>query len=632
LPLDEGKGRQVHGFVAGQQAQYEGSAEVEWLEDAPYGYAPILTPEVYFELGELGDFDRTQPFAIALWVFAPTNHTGTATVLGRVTDESDPARSHSGWEVLLQEDTLAFRLSHTERSGTLKVRAGQAKVRDGAWHHLAISYGGTRHPDGVTMYVDGVEQKLSTDEDRLEFTTRVAVPLQLGRRSDGQPCNGVGVQDLRLFGRRLDEYEVRALAYAPRAAGLLAKPRGILTSVELDGLLGVYLAAERPDWTEATRRWMELETERDTIRGRSPVTQVQEERTEESAFAHILHRGQYDQPREKVTADTFAVLPRMSRELPKNRLGLAKWLVEPDNPLPARVTVNRFWQELFGTGLVRTSEDFGVMGEPPVNQELLDWLAVEFIESGWDVRHMFRLMVSSATYRQSAMTTPEKLEVDPQNRWLSRGPRFRMDAEMVRDYALSAGDLLEPIIGGPSVRPYQPAGVWEAVAMPESNTRFYRTEAGPALYRRSLYTFWKRAAPPASMDVLNAPSRETCTVRRERTNTPLQALATLNDVQLMEAARHVAANALASCDGQVEGAVEEVARRILVRPLHAAERSIFADQMRRFVSYYSSHHEDARLLLAAGETPPASGGPAADLAALTMLANQLLNLDEVLTK
>ena len=213
----------------------------------------------------------------------------------------------------------------------------------------------------------------------------------------------------------------------------------------------------------------------------------------------------------------------MPPDLPRNRLGLAQWLLRPDHPLTARVTVNRFWQEVFGTGLVRTSGDFGVSGELPSHPELLDWLAVEFRDGGWDMKQFFRLLVTSAAYRQSAQITPDKLAHDPANRLLSRGPRFRMDAEMVRDYALAASGLLAEKVGGPSVRPYQPEGVWEAVAMIGSNTRDYRRDQGEGLYRRSLYTFWKRAAPPASMDIFNAPSREVCTVRRERTNTPLQA-------------------------------------------------------------------------------------------------------------
>ncbi len=248
-----------------------------------------------------------------------------------------------------------------------------------------------------------------------------------------------------------------------------------------------------------------VDDERAAIARRGATTFVMQERADTEPIAHVLNRGQYDQPKEEVHPNVPAVLPPMPASYPRNRLGLAEWLVQPANPLTTRVTVNRFWQQVFGTGLVKTAEDFGSQGEPPSHPELLDWMAVEFRESGWDVKKMFRLILTSAAYRQSAAATEEKLQKDPDNRLISRGPRFRMDAEMVRDYALAASGLLTPAIGGPSVKPYQPKNIWETVAMEDSNTRFYHQDSGDKLYRRSMYTFWKRSAPPASMDIFNAP-------------------------------------------------------------------------------------------------------------------------------
>ena len=256
---------------------------------------------------------------------------------------------------------------------------------------------------------------------------------------------------------------------------------------------------------------------------------------------------------------------------------------------------------------------------------------MEFVESGWDVKHMFELMVTSSTYRQSADVTPEKLEKDPQNRFLSRGPRFRMDAEMVRDYALAVSGLLTEKLGGPSVKPYQPDGIWEAVAMPESNTKKYKRDTGDALYRRSLYTFWKRAAPPATMDIFNAPSREVCSVRRERTNTPLQALATLNDPQFVEAARHLAEKAMATGRRDDE-ALDEMAQRLLSRALTAKEKSIVKSTLADMNSFFAKNPDAAKEFLATGESKPSDKVPAPQLAAMTMVANQLMNLDEVLNK
>jgi hypothetical protein len=348
----------------------------------------------------------------------------------------------------------------------------------------------------------------------------------------------------------------------------------------------------------------------------------------EAATAFVLFRGDYDKRRDPVKPKTPSALPPMPDDLPKNRLGFAKWLLRPDQPLTARVTVNRYWQELFGTGIVRTAGDFGVSGELPSHPELLDWLAVEFRECGWDIKKFFKLIVMSATYRQAAVTTPEKLEKDGQNRLLSRGPHYRMDAEMIRDYALAASGLLVGKLGGPSVRPYQPEGVWEAVAMIGSNTRDYRADKGEGLYRRSMYTFWKRAAPPASMEILNAPNRETCAVRRERTDTPLQALVTLNDPQFVEAARRLAEGALKDPGDKIDF----LAKRLLARPFRPHEAAVVRESLKDLMEYYKNHADDAKQLIAVGESEADASLDATTLAAWTMLANQLLNLDEVLNK
>jgi len=322
----------------------------------------------------------------------------------------------------------------------------------------------------------------------------------------------------------------------------------------------------------------------------------------------------------------------MPNDLPKNRLGFAQWLLRPEHPLTARVTVNRFWQEVFGTGIVRTSGDFGVAGELPSHPELLDWLAVDFRESGWDMKRFFRQLVTSATYRQAALATTENREKDPQNRFLSRGPRFRMDGEMIRDYALSASGLLVHKIGGPSVKPYQPEGVWEAVAMIGSNTRDYRRDQGENLYRRSMYTFWKRSAPPASMDIFNAPSRETCTVRRERTNTPLQALVTLNDPQFVEAARSLAQWALHQKEEKPQERLDFIARRLLARPLRVEEMQVVHAGLTDLLAHYKGNLDEAKKLIAVGESKADPALDPATLAAWTMIVNELMNLDEVLNK
>ena len=367
------------------------------------------------------------------------------------------------------------------------------------------------------------------------------------------------------------------------------------------------------------------------MQARGTVAYVMNERPE-PASAFVLFRGDYDKRRDAVRAETPKSLPPMRSDQPKNRLGLAQWLFMPEHPLTARVTVNRFWQEIFGTGLVRTTGDLGLSGELPSDAELLDWLAVEFRESSWNVKRFFKMLVMTTAYQQSAAASPADIDRDPSNRYVARGPRYRMDAEMIRDYALFASGLLVDKIGGPSVRPYQPDGVWEAVAMPESNTRNYKRDSGEKLYRRSMYTLWKRAAPPASMDLLNAPNRETCAVRRERTNTPLQALVTLNDDQFIEAARRLAEVVLTGPDLGEDQRLDQLASRLLNRPLREAEHAVVVRSLRELTDYYNQHPAEASQLVTVGESKPAENLPRAELAAWTMLANELFNLDEVLNK
>jgi len=294
--------------------------------------------------------------------------------------------------------------------------------------------------------------------------------------------------------------------------------------------------------------------------------------------------------------------------------------------------VNRLWQEFFGVGIVESADDFGVQARPPSHPELLDWLAVEFRESGWDVKKLVTLIVTSSTYRQSATISSEKLSRDPANRLLARGPRFRLDGEVVRDSALAASGLLVRKLGGPPVKPYQPAGVWEGTSMLSSNTRNYKQDSGESLYRRSLYTLWKRQAPPASMDIFDGPTRETCVVRRERTNTPMQALVTMNDPQFVEASRVLAERAMQASGNDADSAIDFMTARVIARAFTPAERRIVRSAYEDFVGHYKADSAAAARLLAVGESPADRNLPEPELAALTMVASQIFNLDEALNK
>ena len=362
-----------------------------------------------------------------------------------------------------------------------------------------------------------------------------------------------------------------------------------------------------------------------------PATLVMEDR-KEPRQAFILERGQYTEKRDKVSSAIPEWIAPPVKDAPANRLGLAQWLVQPNHPLTSRVTVNRFWQQFFGTGLVKTAEDFGVQGEQPSHPELLDWLAIDFVESGWDVKRCLKQIVMSATYQQSSRVNPDKLAVDPDNRLLARGPRFRLDAETIRDQALAVSGLLIDKIGGKSVKPYQPAGLWKPVGFGGSNTSVFVQDKGEKLFRRSMYTFWKRTVPPPSMATFDAPDRETCAVRRARTNTPLQALVLMNDVQYVEAARKFAERVVSEGGTSVEERVTFAFRSVMARKPNAAEIQSLTTLLTEYLSEFRKSPDAATKLLSAGESPRNEQLDANDLAAWTMVTHLLLNLSESVTK
>ncbi len=491
---------------------------------------------------------------------------------------------------------------------------------------------------------DGRQQPTKPDTNTLTTTAeiRTETPLRIGQRNASAEFEGGSVQDSQLFDQVVGENDVSKLPTMEPLARLLEKPADQRSAAEADELFQYFLENRDEEFQRRQATLAKLTSERDAIEARSPISHIQNERTDRPAMANILMRGEYDNLGEEVNATTPAALHPIAIEAPPNRLGLAQWVVDLNNPLTARVTVNRFWQELFGYGIVTTSEDFGVMGAPPTHPELLDWLAVDFATNGWDVKRFFKQVLMSATYRQAATITPEKRAKDPDNRLCSRGPRFRMDAEMVRDYALAASGLLSSKMYGPSVRPYQPSDIWNMVGLPGGDTRTYEQDHGEDLYRRSLYTFWKRMAPPPSLEAFNAPNREVCTVRRERTNTPLQALVTLNDPQFVEAARNLAEIAIRQSDsrprlrgeddrGDVQ-TLDVIARRVLCRPLTGPETEIVLATYTDLLKHYQAHPDDAEQLVTLGESLVDTTVDHVKLAAWTMIGNQILNLDEAMNK
>jgi hypothetical protein len=363
-----------------------------------------------------------------------------------------------------------------------------------------------------------------------------------------------------------------------------------------------------------------------------PTTLVMEEQ-KEMRPTFILMRGAYDKPGEKVAAATPGVLPALAADLPRNRLGLAKWLVSRENPLTARVIVNRFWQHFFGTGLVRTSEDFGSQGEQPSHPELLDWLAVTFQESGWDVKNLVKMIVTSETYQQSSQFSVRSAQLDPMNTWLSRGPRHRLSAEVIRDQALAASGLLVEKIGGPSVKPYHPPGLYEQVVAQRDNPKAtYQQGTGDDLHRRSLYTYWKRSVPHPGMLLFDAPFRETCALRRSRSNTPLQALNLMNDPTYVEAARFLAQRMIKEGGASIESRLTHGFRLLLARKPSPQELQVLTAAVERSIQDFAKDAEAAKKLLSLGEAKSDDKLPPAELAAYTTVASTLINLDETITK
>jgi hypothetical protein len=503
-----------------------------------------------------------------------------------------------------------LRLHITFRYSDLAMRVETVDpLRIGEWQHVLVTYDGGMRAAGVRMYVDGREMPLKTLFDYAIWPIETKEPLRIGS-GGGLRFQGE-VTDVRIYKRALSAEEAAVVAMddpARRARTRLA-----------------FLDLRPPRAYAAARKELQsLESERARLMAVIPTVMVMQE-LPERRDTFVRKRGAYDAPGEKVAPGTPAVLPAFHPDWPVNRLGLAEWIVDRDNPLPARVAVNRFWQMLWGAGLVKTVEDFGSQGEWPLHPELLDWLAVEFMDSGWDVKHILKTMVMSATYRQSSRVTPQLLEKDPENRLLARGARFRLPAETLRDQALAVSGLLVERSGGPSVKPYQPAGLWQELF----GGKGYVADHGEGLYRRSLYTYWRRVVAPPAMITFDSPSREVCVVREGRTNTPLQALNLMNDTIYLEASRKLAERLMRREERE---RLDWGMRVVLGRPARPGELAVLEGALGKFRERYRANPEDAAKYLNQGESPRDPALDPVELAAYTGVASLLLNMDEAVTR
>ncbi len=573
------------------------------------------------DAGNVGDFGYFDKFSIGAWVYPQDPRGGT--IVSRITDATTP----DGYVLALEDGKVRIGLIKRPLDDAIRVES-RRPLEPGSWHHVLFTYDGSRVASGLTLYVDGKREPLTVLLDDLNQTFQTKGPLRIGVGGGGTQGHFRGaIDDVRIYGAALNGDEVETIATPEPITAIAGLPPGERTAAQARKLRMYYLDHVAPlPFREARNRMLELRRAREDVWDRVPTTMVmQEMATPRPTF--LLARGQYDKPAERVDAAVPASLPPLPRGAKTDRLALARWLVDPDHPLTARVAVNRQWQMLFGMGLVKSVDDFGSQGEWPSHPELLDWLATEFIRLDWDVKALLRTIVTSATYRQASRATAELTRRDPENRLLARGPRFRLSAETIRDQALAASGLLVEERGGPSVKPYQPEGLWTELA----ETPYVR-DNGAALYRRSLYTFWKRTIAPPSMMTFDASGRETCSVRETRTNTPLQALTLMNDVTFVESARVLAERVLMQGGSSPEARLAMAFRLATARRPDADEMEVLRGGLEEHLAYYRSHPEAARKLARAGEAPRLEGLDPCEVAAYTTVAGLILNLDETITK
>jgi len=568
--------------------------------------------------GDVAKFGYFDKFTISAWIMP---RAADGTILARMNDPGDLP----GYTIQLAGGKLQVNLINRWLDDALRVETEQA-LSVGQWQHVAVTYDGTRLASGVQVYVDGRPAVLKVLLDELNQTFASTDPLRIGGGGPGPRFNG-RIDEVRIYQAPLPPESIELLATPEAIDAIVARSAAERTKAQAAKLRAYYLDAHAaPVEREAVALVAERVKRREALEEGFATTMVMEE-TPEPRQSYILARGQYDKPTEAVAPGLPASLSA-GAEKAGDRLALARWLVDGRNPLVARVAVNRVWQSLFGAGLVRTADDFGAQGDPPSHVELLDWLAVRLVDSGWDTKALMRDIVTSATYRQSSVVTPVLAERDPENRLLARGPRQRLRAEVIRDSALAASGLLVEHVGGPSVHPYQPPGLWKELTGAAETPQ----DHGASLYRRSLYTFWKRTIAPPSMMTFDAAGREACTVRETRTNTPLQALTLMNEVTFVEAARQLAARAMREGGSQPDERIRRMFRLAVVREPSPAELQVLGGMYVRQLSQLRGRPESVAKLLAVGESPAGDGLDHLDLAAYTTVANTILNLDEIVNK
>ena len=588
----------------------------------------------FLNLAKVGLLDLYDTYSVTVWIY-PEQAGKVQSILGTAGNKNNFWR---GWDFFLDEENrLSLKLINSLPHNYIHVESSESIVVS-QWTQIAFTYDGSGTAQGVVLYADGhqLDSKVHFDQlyksiypvgnnpnrDREDRDVRVGKSY---RSFTGEFGIFKGkVDDIQIFNVALTPVEISCQTALPTAhqADSYSRPK----TIDLASWHSHYLNRDHTEVQRLQKQLRSLRQKRLAMIDTVPEIMVMEEMPEPRA-THVLKRGQYDSPQDPVAPGTPESILPFTKEFPTNRLGLAQWLFHSDNPLTARVTVNRYWQLFFGKGLVETTEDFGSQGSSPSHPELLDWLAVDFMESGWDVKHLVRQIVLSGTYRQSSEQRVDLKEKDPRNRLLARGPSYRLPAEFIRDGALAASGLLVREVGGPSVKPYQPEGLWIDKGNFSSKLLHYKEDEGAKLYRRSLYTFVRRTSPPPSMTTFDAPNRDVCTVRREITNTPLQALILMNDPQFLEAAR-ILAERMQRVGGQsVLDQIIYAFRTTTGRTPGQEELKILHEYYEEELDRFRNNEAQAKGVLQEGRYPRNESLDLAKTAALTMVANTLMNFD-----
>ncbi|MEO5891131.1 MAG: DUF1553 domain-containing protein [Ferruginibacter sp.] len=615
----------VPGKPAGKMKRGLGAetGEPAVFEHRNNGEALALGGDEWLDVKPVGVFRKADPFTIHLDIFIPKNFK-EGVIFHKCIAER--LYNYRGYHLYFKNDRLEMNLSHAAPSNAIS-KVTKAAVPREKWISVTVTYDGSSKAGGVKLYLDGNEAAMETTMDQLAKDILIngndQPGLQVGGWDRGLGFKGGKVDDITVYNRALTNFEIKVVAGQASWASVAGKLPQQLLPAETTVLKDYYLSAVNPGLLAEQKKLQELRNRLADSTENIPELMVMQEMPEPRK-THILLRGSYDAPGDEVSPNTPAAIFPFAPNLPRNRYGLALWMTDKKHPLTARVAVNRYWQNLFGTGLVKTTEDFGNQGELPSHPELLDWLAVNFMESGWDVKKLNKLIVLSATYRQSSAATAEQKAKDPANRLLSRGPAVRLSAEMMRDNALVASGLLNPAIGGKSVRPYQPPGLWEI------NNTSYERDSGDAVYRRSLYIIVKRSVPNPTLSTFDGNSRSYCVVRRQQTNTPLQALVTLNDPTFVEAAKVLGEQL--SREQNISEGIKKIYRKLSGAVPDEKELALLRKLQSVQLEKFKKDPGKAKGWLSAGQYVVDKKLDAALVAANAVVASVILNSDAVITK